>query len=92
MICRTAPASGRWLEGEARATASGAYYPFGVGSRKCLGESLAWIEGSLVLSAIARRWRLRTVGESPVTPRAEITLSPNGRRWMRVEERTLGPE
>jgi cytochrome P450 len=78
---------GRWSEGEGRATANGTYYPFGVGSRKCVGEPLAWLEGALVLAAIARRWRLRPVDGRPVVPRPEITLSPNGGLRMRVEAR-----
>jgi cytochrome P450 len=77
---------GRWLQGDDHAMA-GSYYPFGVGSRKCVGEPLAWLEGAIVLAAVARRWRLRPVEAGAVVPRPEITLSPKGRLRMRVEAR-----
>src|SRR6202030_4194723 len=35
-----------------------AYSPFGGGSRQCIGEGLAWMEGVLVLASIVRDWRI----------------------------------
>jgi len=35
-----------------------AYFPFAAGSRQCIGEGLAWMEGVFVLAATARDWRL----------------------------------
>ncbi len=35
-----------------------AYFPFAGGSRQCIAEGLAWMEGTLVLAVIARNWRL----------------------------------
>ena len=43
----------RWLSGET----SSAYFPFGGGSRRCIGEAFAMIEGTMMLSTIGRRWR-----------------------------------
>ena len=34
-----------------------AYFPFGAGGRQCIGEGLAWMEGSLALAAIVQEWR-----------------------------------
>jgi cytochrome P450 len=51
-----------------------AYFPFGGGSRRCIGESFAWMELVLVVSAIARRWRLRLVPGHPVVPQPVVTL------------------
>lgn len=65
---------------------SGAFYPFGMGPRRCLGETLAWVEGTLVLATLARRWRVRIARPLPVEPRPEITLSPRGGLPMRVLE------
>jgi cytochrome P450 len=35
-----------------------AYFPFGAGSRQCIGEGLAWMEGTLALAAILQQWKL----------------------------------
>lgn len=62
-----------------------AYFPFGGGSRVCIGESFAWMEGVLLLATIAQRWRFEAKGE--VDPVALITLRPrHGMRmsaWLR---------
>jgi cytochrome P450 len=63
---------------------SDAFYPFGMGPRRCLGETVAWVEGTLVLAAIARRWRVRLARRVPVEPRPEITLSPRSGLPMRI--------
>ena len=34
------------------------FFPFAAGSRQCIGEGLAWMEGVFVLAVIARSWRL----------------------------------
>ena len=56
-----------------------AYFPFGGGSRQCIGESLAWMEGVFVLATIARSWRLTpppgAPAELPMT--ASINLRPS---------------
>ena len=51
-----------------------AYFPFGGGSRLCIGESFAWTELVLLLATIAQRWRFATV--SPPKPEPRITLRP----------------
>jgi cytochrome P450 len=64
-----------------------AYFPFGGGSRICIGESFAWTEGVLVLAALARRWRLTPAPGSRIAPRGLITLRPRGPVPMRLERR-----
>jgi cytochrome P450 len=51
-----------------------AYFPFGGGARRCIGESFAWMELVLVASTIAQRWRLRLVPGHPVVPQPVVTL------------------
>ena len=64
-----------------------AYFPFGAGTRVCIGEQFAWTEGALVLATLARRWRLRALpGERPAL-QPSITLRPRGGLRMRVERR-----
>jgi cytochrome P450 len=35
-----------------------AYFPFGGGARRCIGEDFAWNEAAIILGTIARRYRL----------------------------------
>ncbi len=50
------------------------YFPFGAGTRVCIGEQFAWMEGILGLATFARRWAMRLVPGHPVVPRPIITL------------------
>ena len=47
----------RWLDGLEKRLPRGAFIPFGMGSRKCVGASFAMMEATLLLATIARRWR-----------------------------------
>ena len=49
-----------------------AFYPFAAGSRQCIGEGLAWMEGVFVLAVIARDWQLTLPPDTP----AEIAINP----------------
>jgi len=49
-----------------------AFFPFAAGSRQCIGEGLAWMEGVLSLATIARDWRLSLPPGSPT----EIAMNP----------------
>jgi cytochrome P450 len=51
-----------------------AYYPFGGGTRRCIGESFAWMELVLVIAAIARNWQFRLVPGHRVVPQPLVTL------------------
>ena len=52
------------------------YFPFGGGSRQCIGESFAWMEGVFSIATIAQRWRMAYLGRTPPVPQAKITLRP----------------
>ena len=52
------------------------YFPFGGGTRVCIGESFAWTEGVLVLAALARRWRLASLETEVVPLQPVLTLRP----------------
>lgn len=65
----------RWFEPDDRPRF--AYWPFGGGTRICVGEQFAWMEGVLVLAALARRWEVRVAQPAPV-PEPIITLRPSG--------------
>jgi cytochrome P450 len=52
------------------------YFPFGAGSRQCIGEAFAWMEATLVLATIAQRWRLRLIPGQRLEVQPKITLRP----------------
>jgi cytochrome P450 len=75
----------RWRPEEVEKRPKFAYFPFGGGTRVCIGERFAWAEGVLVLATLAQRWRLRLVPGHPVATRAVITLRPRHGMKMTVE-------
>ena len=71
----------RWLPGGSASAAERpkfSYFPFGAGTRVCIGEQFAWLEGTLALATIARRWRLRLVPGASVVPQPIVTLRVRG--------------
>jgi len=52
------------------------YFPFGGGSRQCIGESFAWMEAILSLVTMAQRWRLRLIPGQKIDVQPKITLRP----------------
>jgi cytochrome P450 len=63
------------------------YFPFGAGARQCIGESFAWMEGTLILATLAQKWKLRLVPGHRVEPQPLITLRPKYGMRMLVEPR-----
>jgi len=66
----------RWLPESIAARPKFSYFPFGGGTRVCIGERFAKVEGVLVLAVIAQRWRFRLVPGHRVETKALITLRP----------------
>jgi cytochrome P450 len=64
-----------------------AYFPFGGGSRVCIGEAFAWTEAILLLATIAQRWRFVRGDQPAPTTEPRITLRPKGLR-MTAEARS----
>jgi cytochrome P450 len=77
----------RWLAEEQERRPKFAYFPFGGGTRICIGEQFAWTEGILVLATLAQRWR--ACYEEPLAPEPHplVTLRPRGGLRMRVRLR-----
>ena len=68
---------GRWSNGETADLPKFAYFPFGGGNRRCIGESFAWTEAVLVLATIARRWHFAPAPGLTEVPTAPlVTLRP----------------
>jgi cytochrome P450 len=77
----------RWLADDEEARHRFAYFPFGAGPRKCIGEGFAWMEGTLVLATLAQRWRLRLAPGQRLAPEPLITLRPRGGMRMSLKRR-----
>lgn len=77
----------RFAAGNKNALAKLAYFPFGFGPRRCVGESFAWLEGVLLLATIAQQWKMRLVPGHVVEPDPLITLRPKYGMKMTVERR-----
>jgi cytochrome P450 len=63
------------------------YFPFGAGTRVCVGEQFAWMEGVLLLATIAQRWRLLHDPAHEVALEPLVTLRPKFGMRMRVVRR-----
>ena len=64
-----------------------AYFPFGAGNRICIGERFAWMEATLVLATLARRWAFRLAAGGQVATAPRFTLRPAPGLRMVVRER-----
>lgn len=63
------------------------YFPFSAGSRACLGEAFAGMEGVLCLATLAQKWRLRLVPGHPIALQPQLTLRARNGIKMRIESR-----
>ncbi|MGH3773030.1 MAG: cytochrome P450 [Pseudonocardiaceae bacterium] len=77
----------RWADGPTAQLPREAFMPFGGGARKCLGDTFAVTEATLVLATLAARWRLRLLPGQHVHPAWSFALRPRGLR-MRTTARS----
>jgi cytochrome P450 len=66
----------RWRPEAVAARPKFSYFPFGGGTRICIGEQFAWMECILVLATIGRHWRPKFTGAEPPEVAPQITLRP----------------
>ena len=78
---------GRWTTEARSARPRFSYFPFSAGSRACLGEAFAGMEGVLCLAALAQKWELRLVPGHPIALQPQLTLRARNGIKMRVESR-----
>jgi cytochrome P450 len=55
-----------------------AYFPFGGGSRSCIGSNFAMMEATLILAAVGKRFRFRRTDSLPVQPEPLVSLRIKG--------------
>jgi cytochrome P450 len=77
----------RWTPENAAARPKMAYFPFGGGTRVCIGESFAWMEGILLLATLAQKWEMHLEPGFPVELLPEITLRPKYGMRMQLKKR-----
>jgi cytochrome P450 len=64
-----------------------AYFPFGGGPRRCIGQNLAMLEMLMVLAMMAQAYEFHLVPGHPVEPEARITLHPRHGLLMTLRHR-----
>ncbi len=77
----------RFLPGEQAKRPKFSYFPFGAGTRQCIGEGFAWMEGLLLIAALAQQWRFHSVPSHPVEVEPLIALQPKFGIHMRLKKR-----
>lgn len=63
------------------------YFPFGGGTRVCIGEQFAWMEGILLVATLAQKWKMRLEPGHPVDVQPLITLRPKYGMRMKLTRR-----
>ncbi len=77
----------RWNEERAAKLPKFAYFPFGGGARRCIGDTFAMMEAALILATILQRFHLELRQTEPVDFLPSITLRPKSGITMRVTRR-----
>lgn len=66
----------------------GAYIPFGLGPRVCLGQHFAVLEMTLIAALVLQRFTLSPTGATPPKPRLAVTLRPEGGLTLTLSARS----
>lgn len=68
---------GRWADGLEKGLQRGEFFPFGMGSRQCIGASFANLELILALATMRRRFRFEPTSAEEARPVPIVTLQPD---------------
>ena len=77
----------RWTPEAKASRPQYSYFPFGGGSRRCIGEAFASMEGILLTATLAQRWRVRLVSHQPVELAPVQLLRPKNTLLVTLEQR-----
>lgn len=78
----------RWTDGARASLPRFAFFPFGGGSRSCIGEHFAMAEAAAIVAVVARRFCLRLLGGEPRRAYRMI-LHPHPGLPVRAEKRRM---
>ena len=83
----------RFAPGRVEEIAAHAYFPFGLGGHRCIGERLALMEMTLVVATVLSRFRLSlSPRQGPVEVEPHTAIRPRGGLRVCVERRSKPPE
>lgn len=77
----------RWLPERAEKRHRFAYFPFGGGSRSCIGRQFSLLEATLILASVGGEYRLQRVDDGPLDLRPSLTMHPANGMAMQVHSR-----
>ena len=77
----------RWTAEFRKTLPQFAYYPFGGGPRRCIGDGFAMMEAKLIMATIGQRWRMRHDQRHRPKMLPLISLRPKGGMPMFLERR-----
>ncbi|WP_111510840.1 cytochrome P450 [Mycobacterium kyogaense] len=79
----------RFLDDRDKSRHMCAYYPFGVGSRMCIGKYMGTVEAVLAIAMIYQRYRLVLDAGAGIAPKVKMSIQFQDGPWMRVERRAV---
>jgi cytochrome P450 len=77
----------RFLPEEKKKIPSGAYYPFGLGPRACIGAYFAGMEAKIILATVVHHYDWELLREEPQRNEAGISLRPLNNVMMKFRRR-----
>ncbi len=77
----------RWEDGLAKQLPLGAYFPFSLGTRTCIGKDFAMMELVLLIATIFQNFQLKLVAGYPVEILPSLTLRPKYGMKMLIKKR-----
>jgi cytochrome P450 len=78
----------RWHPEREAQLPAGAYLPFGLGPRVCVGAAFATLEATMILARLVRRYDVEALDPASVRPTARLTTRPAAPIRCRVRRRT----
>ncbi|MCL4519515.1 MAG: cytochrome P450 [Thaumarchaeota archaeon] len=77
----------RWTDEFEQKMPEYAYFPFGGGPRRCAGEPFAWMEAELIISTIARNWKMSLVPGGKYELRSRVGSRPKYGMMLKLSKR-----